>query len=135
MTGAQPFQARVPGGLASKGTLQPYTLSKEAGVEKISVSDQVRGRIGAIPKSAPHCVLNLMSKTRPLCTSAKSNLTERGLEEVEKNSFTALAAKEGHRKLVPSKTVRPNAVGSGEEFHSNGLRTHLLLRISVCTGP
>ena len=135
MTRAWPFQARVPRGLASKGILQPYTLSKEAGVEKISVSNQVRGPTGAIPKSAPHWVLNLMSKTRPLCTSAKSNLRERGLEEVEKNSFTALAAKGGHRKLVPSKTVRPNAGGSGEEFYRNGLRTQLILRISVCTGP
>ena len=42
-----------------------------------------------------------MPKTRPLCTSAESNLGDRVLGEIEKNSFIALSGKEGHSGLVP----------------------------------
>ena len=38
----------------------------------------------------------LMPKARPLCTSAESNLGDRVLGEVEKNSYIALPGKGGH---------------------------------------
>ena len=56
--------------------------------------------------------LTVMLKTQPLCTSAKSNLRDRVLGEVEKNSFIALPGKGGHSKLLPLNTVCPNP----EEF-------------------
>ena len=48
-----------------------------------------------------------MPKTRPLGTSAKSNLADRVLGEEEKNSFIALPGKGGHSGLTPLKTVCP----------------------------
>ena len=44
-----------------------------------------------------------MPKTWPLCTSAESNLGDRVLGEVEKNSFIALPGKGGHSRLRPQK--------------------------------
>ena len=38
----------------------------------------------------------VMPKSRPLCTGAESNLRDRLLGEVEKNSFIALPGKGGH---------------------------------------
>ena len=69
-----------------------------------------------------------MPKTWPLCTSAESNLTDRVLGEVEKNSFIALPGKGGHSGLMPSKTVCPNPI------YSNGSRVGLLISIRVCAG-
>ena len=43
-----------------------------------------------------------MPKTQPLCTSAKSNLGDRVLGEVEKNSFIALPGKRGHSRFLSS---------------------------------
>ena len=40
-------------------------------------------------------------KAWPLCTSAKSNLRDRVLGEVEKNSVIALPGKGGHNRLLP----------------------------------
>ena len=77
----------------------------------------------------------MMSKTRPLCTGATSNLGDRVLGEVEKKSFIALPGRGGHSRLMPSKTVCPNPGGFGEEFYSNGSRVGLLIRIRVCAGP
>ena len=57
-----------------------------------------------------------MPKTWPLCTGAKSNLRNRVLGEVEKNSFIALPGKGGHSRLLPLKTVCPNLGGITEEF-------------------
>ena len=71
----------------------------------------------------------------PLCTSTKSNLGDRVLAEVEKNSFIALPGKGGHRGLVPLKTVCPTLGRFGEGFYSNGSRVELLVRIGVCAGP
>ena len=48
----------------------------------------------------------LMLKTRPLCTSAKSNLRDRVLGEVEKNSFIDLPGKGGHSGLMPQTVCR-----------------------------
>ena len=60
MTRARPFQARVPGGLASKGTLQPSGLLKEDGMEKTSEHPIKPGDPpGVVPKSAPHWAPNL----------------------------------------------------------------------------
>ena len=74
-------------------------------------------------------------KTWPLCTGAESNLGDRVLGEVEKNSFIALPGKEGHSGLMPLKSVCPNLGGFGEEFYSNGSRAELLIRVRVCAGP
>ena len=45
----------------------------------------------------------MMPKSRPLCTGAETNLRDRVLGEVEKNSFTALPDKGGHSGLMPLK--------------------------------
>ena len=46
-------------------------------------------------------------KAWSLCAGAKSNLKDRVLGEVEKNSFIALPDKGGHSGLVPSKLCVP----------------------------
>ena len=48
-----------------------------------------------------------MLKTQPLCTGAKSNLGDRALGEVEKNSFIDLPGKGGYSRLMPSKLCVP----------------------------
>ena len=75
-----------------------------------------------------------MPKTWPLCTGAKSNLGDRVLGEIEKNSFIALPGKGGRSRLAPLKTVCPNSGGFGEELYSHGSRVGLLVRIRVCAG-
>ena len=75
------------------------------------------------------------AKTRLLCTGGISNLGDRVLGEVEKNSFIALPGKGGHSGLVPSKTVCLNPRGFGEEFYSSGSRVGLLIRVRVRAGP
>ena len=70
-----------------------------------------------------------------LCTGAKSNLRDRVLGEVEKESFIALPDKGGHRRLLPSKTVCTNPGGFDEGFYSNGSRVGSLTRLGVCAGP
>ena len=54
-----------------------------------------------------------MPKTQPLYTSAKSNLGDGVLDEVEKNSSIAFPGKGGHSGLVPLKNVCPNPGGGG----------------------
>ena len=49
-----------------------------------------------------------------LCTSAKSNLRDRVLGEVEKNSFIALPGKGGPSGLMPSNQVSKLGERSGE---------------------
>ena len=71
----------------------------------------------------------LLPKSQPLCTGAESNLGDRVLDEVEKNSFIALPGKGGHRGLVPLKNCVPNPGGFGEEFYSSGSRAGLLIRL------
>ena len=44
-----------------------------------------------------------MPKLQPLCTSAKSNLKDRVLCEVEKNRFITLPGKGGHSGCLLSK--------------------------------
>ena len=58
----------------------------------------------------------LMPKTHPLHTGAKSNLRDKVLGEVEKNSFIALSGKERHSELLSLKTVHLNHGGFGEEL-------------------
>ena len=67
----------------------------------------------------------MMPKTWPLCTGAESNLGDRVLGEVEKDSFIALPGKGGHSELLPLKTVCPNPGGFDEEFYSNSSRVGL----------
>ena len=77
----------------------------------------------------------MMPKTRALFTSAESNLRDRVLGKVEKNSFIALPGKAGHSGLTSSKTVCPHLGGFGEEFYSSASRVGLLIRNRVCAGP
>ena len=49
----------------------------------------------------------LIMRAWSLCTGAKSNLRDRVLGEVEKNSFIALPGKGGHSGLVPSELFVP----------------------------
>ena len=58
----------------------------------------------------------LTLKTQPLCTGSKSNLEDRVLGEVGKNSFAALLGKGGHGGLLPWKTVCFNPEGLDEEL-------------------
>ena len=76
----------------------------------------------------------LTLKARPLCTGAKSNLRDRVLSEVEKNSFIALPGKWGHSGLLPQKTMCPNLGGFDKEFYSNGSRVGLLIRLGCVQG-
>ena len=48
-------------------------------------------------------LIHVMLKSQPLCTRARSNLRDRVLGEVEKNSFIALPGKGGHNGLRPLK--------------------------------
>ena len=75
-----------------------------------------------------------MLKTWPLCTSAESNLRDRVLGEVEKDSFIAFPGKGLHSGLVPPKIVCPNPGGFGEEFYSNSSRVGLLTRLGCVPG-
>ena len=75
-----------------------------------------------------------MPKAQPLYTGAKSNLGDRGLGEVEKESFIALPGKGGHSRLLPQKTLCPNPGGSDEEFYSNISRVGLLIRLGCGQG-
>ena len=65
------------------------------------------------------------AETQLLSTSAKSNLGDRVLSEVAKNTFIALPGKGGHSRIRPSKLCVP----------TEGERMELLIRIRVCTGP
>ena len=76
----------------------------------------------------------MMLKTWPLCTGTESNLRDRVLGEVEKNSFITLPGKGGHSGLLPSKTMCPNSGGFDEEFYSNGSRVGLLIRLGRVQG-
>ena len=51
--------------------------------------------------SESHNRCRVMLKVRPLCTGAESNLRDRVLGEVEKNSFIALPGKGGHSGSCP----------------------------------
>ena len=68
------------------------------------------------PTRVPLPILMLMPKARLLCTGAESNLGDRVLGEVEKNSFIALPGKGGHSRLVPLKIMCPNLGKFGEVF-------------------
>ena len=60
-----------------------------------------------------------MPKIQPLCISAKLNIGDRVLGEVEKNSCIALPGKGRHSGLLTQKTVSPLGEDS-EKFYSNG---------------
>ena len=90
--------------------------------------------LGILPQKVKIKHALLMRKTRPLCTSAKSNLGDRVLGEVEKNSFIALPGKGGHSRLLPQNTVCPNLGGLDEEFYSSGSRVGLLIRLECVQG-
>ena len=51
--------------------------------------------------------VGMMLKTQPLCTGAQSNLGDRVLGEVEKNSFIAFTGKGGQSGLLPQKLCVP----------------------------
>ena len=68
-----------------------------------------------------------MLKTQPLHTSAKSNLRDRVLGKVEKNSFIALPTKGEHGGLVRQKLCL-NQVRIWWGVYGNGSRVGLLIR-------
>ena len=70
-----------------------------------------------------------MPKSHPVYTGAKSNIRDRVLGEVEKNSYIAFPGKGGHSRLLPSKTMCPNLGEFGEGFYSNSSRVGLLTRL------
>ena len=69
-----------------------------------------------------------------LYTGAESNLRDRALGEVEKNSFIVLPGKGGHSGLLPSKTMCPKPGRFDEEFYSNSSRAGLLTRLRCVQG-
>ena len=75
-----------------------------------------------------------MPKAQPLCTGARSNLGDRVLGKVEKNSFIALLGKGEHSRLLPLKTMCTNQGGFAEEFYGNGSRVGLLIRLGCMQG-
>ena len=54
-----------------------------------------------------------------LYTGVKSNLGDRVLGEVEKDSFITLPGKGGHSGLLPRKVMCPNPGGFYEEIYDN----------------
>ena len=77
----------------------------------------------------------MMLKAQPLCTDAKSNLRDRVLGEVEKNSFIALPGKGGQSGLLHWKIMWPNPGEFGEEFYGNSSRVGLLIRLGCVQDP
>ena len=76
-----------------------------------------------------------MSEAQPLCTtSAKLNLGDRVLGDVEKDSFIALPGKGGQNGLLHWKATCPNQGGFDEEFYSNSSRVEVADKIRVCAG-
>ena len=75
-----------------------------------------------------------MPKGQPLYTGTESNLRDRVLGEVEKNSFIALPGKGGHSRLLPRKTVCPHLGGFDVEFYSSSSRVGLLIRSGCVQG-
>ena len=68
-------------------------------------------------------------KAQPLCTGAESNLRDRVLGEVEKNSFIALPGKGGPSRLAPLRIVCFHLGGFNEELYSNSARVGWLTRL------
>ena len=66
------------------------------------------------------CECDAESSATSLYTGAKSNLRDRVLGEVEKNSFTALPGKGGHSGLMPSKPVSPLRDDSDKFYRKRG---------------
>ena len=89
----------------------------------------------------PYSVVNLiqlihvMLKSQPLCTMARSNLRDRVLGEVEKNSFLLCQEKGDRMGLCLSKTVCSNLEGFSEEFYSKEFKGRVTDKIRVCAGP
>ena len=75
--------------------------------------------------------VQLILKAQPLCTGAKSNLRDRILGEIEKNSCIALPAIAGHRELLPQLCV-----STWEEFYSTVVQgwVRLLIRLGCVQG-
>ena len=65
-------------------------------------------------------------ETQPLYISSKNNLGDRGLGEVEKNSFIALPGKGGTQWAKALKKLCPNLGRFREEFYSNSSKARLL---------
>ena len=79
------------------------------------------------------CGQILMPKHQPLYTSAKLNLRDRALGEIEKNSFIALPGKSGQSGLMPLKTMCPNP-GEFVEFYGNSSWVGSLMRLGCVQG-
>lgn len=72
----------------------------------------------------------LLPEARPLCIQMPKLLSERVLDEVEKDSFIILPGKRGHSGLLLGKAVCPPLGGLGKEFSNNtSPRLGLLTRL------
>ena len=105
----------------------PFSASSRAGLLLIPVVCQCP------PLIRKHAVLSLL-KPWPLCSGAESNLGDKSLGWVKKNSFIALPGKGGHSRLLLWKTMLSNLGGLNEEFDSNGSRVGLLTRLGCMQG-
>ena len=76
----------------------------------------------------------LPKSSASLYTVSESNLADRGLGEVEKDSFIALPGKGGHRGFLPRKTMCLNRRGFDEGVYNNGSRVGVSDRIIVYAG-
>ena len=76
MTRARPFQARVPGDMVSKAIIQPSTLLKEAGMEKILEHLIKSGYPQELCPSQHLLSTQSDPKTPHLCTCAKPKISE-----------------------------------------------------------
>ena len=76
-----------------------------------------------------------MAKSQPPYTGAKSNIRDRVLGKVEKNSFTALPGKRDPSRLLPSQTMCCNPGGFDEGFHSNQFKDVVANKLRVCEEP
>ena len=74
----------------------------------------------------------MMLRPWPLCTSAKLNLGERVLSEVEKSNFIALLSKDDTADSCLKNCPNPGGFG---ELYSNNSMARLLIRIRESAGP
>ena len=76
-----------------------------------------------------------MSKTPPLCTTAKSNLGDRVLGEAEKKSFIVFPGKGRQCGLMPLKCYVPTWGNLMKNCIAMVQGTGLLIKVRVCKGP
>ena len=88
-----------------------------------------------LPPSAPGSRLQApLPKIQPLYPSAKSNLRDRVLGGIEKESFITLPDKGGHTGILPLKTMCPNLGEFNDGFITCGSQVRSLTRLEYEQG-